>query len=128
MSNASSDPRKQLGDEGERRAARHLRSLGLKILAQHFLTPAGELDLIARDGKTIVFVEVKTRRDRRWSEPQDAVTPEKQRRLTRAAGWYLNQRGWLDRPCRFDVIAIILPATGEPELRHIPAAFAVDRW
>src|SRR3954471_24854248 len=71
-----------LGDRGERLAARHLRRQGLRIILRGYRTPRGEIDLIARDGQTLVFVEVKARRT---GEPVEAVTPEKQRRLTLAA-------------------------------------------
>lgn len=121
------DERQQLGRAGELLAAKFLRRRGLKTIARRFNTPAGEIDLIARDGETIVFVEVKTRRDRKLADPQDAVGAAKRRRMTRAARWFLHHKRCEDRPCRFDVVAIVLPPTGEPEIEHFPAAFAPDR-
>jgi len=121
------DPRHQLGREGERLAERHLRGLGYKTIARQFGTPVGELDLVMRDRDTVVFVEVKTRGDRKFAEPEDAVTREKRRKLTRAARWYLEQARCAERPCRFDVVSIVLPKDGEPQLRHFLDAFEVER-
>ena len=104
---------KVLGDEGERAAARYLKSLGMKVITRGYRTPLGEIDLIARDGNTIVFVEVKTRRD---GHPAEAVTLEKQRRLTMAALQFLRKHRLLDQRCRFDVVAIVWPVGGEPPL------------
>src|SRR4051812_21291586 len=92
---------KLLGDRGERVAARHLRRQGLGIILRGYRTPLGEIDLIARDGPTLVFVEVKARRQ---GEPAEAVTPEKQRRLTLAALEFLKRHGLLEQPSRFDVV------------------------
>src|SRR3712207_7747855 len=79
-----------LGDQGEREAARFLRRRGLRILVRNYRTPQGEIDLIARDGATPVFVEVKSRRR---GTPAEAVTPEKQRKLTLAALHFLKRHG-----------------------------------
>ena len=86
------DPRHRLGREGERLAERFLRLHGLKTVTRHFNTPVGELDLIMRAGETLVFIEVKTRRDRKYADPQEAVRRDKQRRMTRAARWFLAAR------------------------------------
>ena len=117
------DPRHQLGRRGERLAEKYLKKHGLKTVARHYSTPVGELDLVMRDGDTVVFAEVKTRRDRKWADPQDAVGYNKQRCLTRAAQWFIHRKGWDDRPCRFDMIAVILPPDGEPDIEHFPDAF-----
>ncbi len=121
---ADGDPRHALGRAGEALAAEWLCGHGLKLIAHSFSTPVGELDLICRDGQTIVFVEVKTRRDRVHADPEDAVGGRKQRRSLRAARWYLHEKGWEERPCRFDVVTLILPPTGAPEIRHFADAFA----
>jgi putative endonuclease len=123
-----SDPRQALGLEGERLAERFLRRLGLKTVARRYSTPVGELDLVMRDGDTVVFVEVKTRRDRDWADPQDAVRGPKQRKLARCAAWFLQHKGWTDRPCRCDVVAVTLPETGDPQIEHFPDAFTPRRW
>lgn len=111
-----------LGARGEREAARFLRRQGMRILVRGYRTRLGEVDLIARDGSTLVFVEVKTRRQ---GEPAEAVTVEKQRRLTLAALHFLKRHGLLETvPCRFDVVAIVWPeAQGTPRIDHFRAAF-----
>jgi putative endonuclease len=110
-----------LGGRGERLAARHLRRRGMRIITRGYRTPHGEIDLIARDGDTLVFVEVKTRRH---GQPAEAVTPEKQRRLTLAALRFLKQHRLLDVPCRFDVVAIVWPDDRKPPLvEHYRDAF-----
>lgn len=122
-----SDPRHQLGQKGERLAEQLLRKSGLKTVARHFNTPVGELDLVMRDRDTLVFVEVKTRRDRKYADPEDAVTREKRRRMVRTAGWYIEHTGWGDRPCRFDVVTAIVPSEGPPQLEHFEDAFEGGR-
>src|SRR3954471_21363612 len=110
-----------LGDRGEREAARFLRRRGLRVLARGYRTPQGEIDLIARDGATLVFVEVKARRQ---GTPAEAVTPEKQRRITLAALHFLRRYDLLEVPCRFDVVALVWPDERRPPaLEHFPHAF-----
>jgi putative endonuclease len=110
-----------LGDRGERLAARHLRRQGLRIILRGYRTPQGEVDLLARDGPTVVFVEVKARRT---GVPAEAVTPEKQRRLTLAALAFLKQNKLLEHPCRFDVVAIVWPDDRKPPaVEHFRNAF-----
>ncbi|MEX2171212.1 MAG: YraN family protein [Pirellulales bacterium] len=98
-----------LGLRGERHAARYLRRKGYKIVARGTRSRRGELDLVAVDGRTVVFVEVKTRRHA-WDEsPAVAVGDEKQRRIARAALIFLKRHGLLEHAARFDVVAIIWP-------------------
>jgi putative endonuclease len=111
-----------LGARGEALAVEYLRARGCRILAVDHRNSLGELDVVALEGDTVVFVEVKTRRSTEHGEPVDAVTPDKQRRLGRAALAFLKRRGWLDRRCRFDVIAIVW-ADDAPRLTHYPHAF-----
>ena len=115
-----------LGDRGEREAARILRRAGLRVLIRGYRTDQGEVDLIARDGDTLVFVEVKSRSR---GEPAEAVTLEKQRRLTLAALHFLKRHNLLEQPCRFDVVAIVWPEGRQPaSVEHIRDAFeAVGR-
>jgi len=117
------DTRIELGRAGEGLAERFLHERGLKTVARRFSTPVGELDLVMRDGDTVVFVEVKTRGDRDLADPQDAVNLPKQRRMTRAARWFIQRRRWDDEPCRFDVVAVLLPPDGPPEIEHFANAF-----
>src|SRR5262245_12014694 len=116
-----------LGDRGERHAARYLRQQRFRILMRGYRTPHGEIDLVARDGDVLVFVEVKSRRQ---GEPAEAVTPEKQRRLTLAGLRFLTEHGLLEnQPVRFDVVAIVWPDDrGTPSVEHFRNAFeAVGR-
>ena len=113
-----------LGNEGERLAARFLRRRGFRILARQYRTPLGELDLIARDGDCIVFVEVKTRRSGAAGQPHEAVDRAKQAQLTRLALAWLKRYGLLDGRARFDVVSIVWQdAASEPEIVHYRHAF-----
>ena len=115
-----------LGDRGERAAARFLRRRGMRVLTRGYRTRSGEIDLIARDGETLVFVEVKSRQ---WGVPAEAVDLGKQRRITNAAMQFLRKHRLLDVRCRFDIVAIVWPdGRGEPSIDHIADAFpAVGR-
>jgi putative endonuclease len=113
-----------LGDEGEKLAARYLRRIGYKIIARRYRTVLGEIDLIARDGRFLVFVEVKTRRSSASGLPVEAVDLSKQRQLTRLALAYLKQHRLLEWPARFDVVSILWDGTGAPpEIVHYQNAF-----
>lgn len=114
--------RRQLGQAGEDLAVAALKKQGYKILERNYRTPRGEIDLIARQRGVLVFVEVKTRRSAAFGEPQEAVSPAKQARLTRLAGYYLNQKGLGQVKARFDVVAITLRENG-PQIEIIPGAF-----
>ena len=118
-----------LGQQGEDAAARHLTRLGYQILARGDHSKPGELDLVARDGDTVVFVEVKTRRSQEAGHPAEAVNAAKQRRLTRLAVTFLKRYGLLESPARFDVIAVTWPeGQRRPTIEHLPNAFdAVGR-
>jgi putative endonuclease len=115
-----------LGQRGERTAARYLRRHGMRVLYRGYRTRLGEIDLIARDLDTLVFVEVKSRRR---GVPAEAVTLEKQRRLTLAALQFLRRYNLLEQRSRFDVVAIVWPDDRRPpEIEHIRDAFeAVGR-
>jgi putative endonuclease len=119
--------RKSLGLAGEKRAEAFLRAAGMKLIARRFAAPGGEIDLIMSDGREIVFVEVKTRRDDQWTEPEAAVNAAKQRHLASAARHFIHRKRLEDRPCRFDIVAIVMPEHGEPTIRHFPDAFAPRR-
>lgn len=100
--------RRQQGALGERKAGELLESRGYEILEYNFRARGGEIDLVARDGSVLVFVEVKYRRDERSGSPLEAVDPRKQRRICLAASGYLARHGLgLDTPCRFDVVALV---------------------
>lgn len=113
-----------LGDAGERQAADFLARRGFKILARQHSSRIGEVDLVALDGDTIVFVEVKTRRSKGAGDPAEAVTPQKQGKLTRAALAFLKRNGMLERRARFDVVAVLSPDDGtSPVVTHYRDAF-----
>jgi putative endonuclease len=92
------------------------------VLAQNVRCPLGEIDLVARDGPTLVFVEVKSRSSAAFGLPQEAVTKDKQRRLTRLAWWYLKMHRLQHCSARFDVIAITWQET-DPRINWIVNAF-----
>ena len=113
-----------LGERGELLAERALRAAGLRIVGRRVRTPWGEIDLVAKEGRTWVFVEVKTRRATEMREPLEAVTPAKQRQLTKLAVAYLGRRHQLEAPARFDVVGVLWPEEdGTPEVRHVVNAF-----
>ncbi|MEW4565630.1 YraN family protein [Bremerella sp. JC770] len=116
---------KSLGDRGERFACRFLRRQGYTIVARQDRTRLGEIDIIAVQKRTIVFVEVKTRAGDDKGLPVDAVNQEKQQRLTRAALAYMRRHDLLGNcAARFDVIAIVWPDDrAKPRVTHIENAF-----
>jgi putative endonuclease len=119
-----------LGERGERAAARFLRSSGYALIVTRRRHRYGEIDIIAVDGRTVVFVEVKTRRCEQFGRPAEAVDATRQARLTRAALAFLKSHGLLEYSCRFDVIEVIWPE-GErrPTIRHLADAFpAAGKW
>ena len=112
-----------LGERGEEAAARHLLSLGYIILERRFRTRAGEIDLVARDGDTLVFVEVKARTSLACGRPAEAVDGRKRGRIVRAASLYLARHGGGEAPCRFDVVEVLIEPGLSPRLRLIRNAF-----
>ena len=113
--------RQSLGKWGEERAVAELERRGYAILARRYRTRHGEIDIVADDGGTIVFVEVKARETGECGSAAEAVTVRKQRRLASMAVDYLARNHVTDKPCRFDVVAI-----DGPILAVYPAAFDVS--
>ncbi len=111
-----------MGDAGEDLAAAALKKQGYKILERNYVCPLGEVDLVARQGKTYVFIEVKTRQNDRFGLPQEAVNQAKQRKLRLLAYYYLKQKRLGEVSLRFDVVAITLDEAG-PWLEIIQNAF-----
>lgn len=112
------------GDLGEREAARYLKRKGYRIRQSQMRNRLGEIDLIALDGETIVFVEVKSRSSITQGAPFEAVTADKQRRLTNAALAYLKRHRLLERRCRFDVVSVVWPAgVARHQIEHFEHAF-----
>jgi putative endonuclease len=118
------DRRLPLGRRGENAAARYLRRLGYVIVARGHRGLIGEIDLVAVDGRTLVFIEVKTRTSQDAGHPADAVDEKKQRRLTRLALSYMKRHDLLENPARFDVVAVTWPTKGSrPVIEHFQSAF-----
>ncbi len=115
-------PHDPLGERGENVAAKYLTSLGYKILQRNFMTKVGEVDIVARDGKVLVFVEVKTRTESN-PRPEDQVNLEKQHQISKASSLYLSRFGYPQPPARFDIIAIVWPDGREPQIQHYQNAF-----
>jgi putative endonuclease len=116
------DRRQRYGEAGETLAARVLRRQGYRILETNYRTPIGEIDLIARERDTIVFVEVKARRSPHFGHPKAAVTALKQRKLSMVALYYLKTTGQSGAKARFDVVAIC-GATERSEVEVVRNAF-----
>ena len=120
------DFRKKLGALGEQLAAEKLQRRGYKILLRNWRCPYGEIDIIARDGSTLVVVEVKTRRGRRAGTPEQGVDARKQRRLCELAQCYVETTGW-EGDVRLDVVAVELSSAGELlRVTHWPGA--IECW
>jgi putative endonuclease len=116
---------KSLGQRGEDAAARFLKRQGFRIIERSHDSPLGEIDIIAVDERTVVFVEVKTRTTVDAGHPTEAIDATKQRRMTQAALAYLKSKLLLQQPARFDVIAITWPGDShEPAIEHFKNAFA----
>ena len=116
--------RQHLGKTGETLAAGFLERRGYRILQRNYRTPPGEIDLVAQDGKTLVFVEVKTRRSYRYGSAKTSVTAEKRRRLSLAALVYLKRTGLMHTPARFDVVTVDA-AMDPPQIEVICNAFDI---
>lgn len=112
-----------LGRRGEDLAVRALKKKDYRILARRERSRLGEIDIVARDGEVLVFVEVKTRRGPRFGTPVEAVDRKKQRKLTRLALAYSARRGWSESPIRFDVVGVEFPAHRRPEVKIYQNAF-----
>ena len=111
---------------GEELARRALKKRGYRILASRERSRLGEIDIVARDGPALVFVEVKTRRGGRFGKPVEAVDRRKQKKLVRLALAYAARRGLSDTPIRFDVVGVELPTEGSPSIRVYRDAFGED--
>ena len=111
-----------VGAYGERVAAQHLVRQGMAVLCTNWRCRYGEIDIVARDGSMLVFVEVKTRA---YDDPtpEEQVNTIKHHQLTKAGKFYLSRYGSPQPPARFDVIAIVWPQGREPQIRHTQNAF-----
>jgi putative endonuclease len=119
------DYRKRTGREGEEKAVFYLKQKGYRILERNYRAERGEIDIIALDQDTLVFVEVKTKRHDNFGEPESWVGRKKQEKIGKAAQVYLQKHSMEDKDCRFDVIGI----TTEKQkmiIRHIQDAFWLE--
>ena len=112
----------KFGERSENLAVWYLKKNGYKIIEQNYRNRIGEIDIIARDKKTIVFVEVKSRRSIRFGSPKQAVTPKKQRQISMVALYYLKDTKQSDAKARFDVVAIT-SNRDEPRIEIVKNAF-----
>ena len=113
------DVRTDLGRRGETLAARHLTSLGMQVLARNWRCPGGELDLVLRQGSTLIACEVKTRSGTGFGDPLDAITPAKQARLRRLLATWATEHGGGAEVLRVDSVGIVWPEHERPLLRHV---------
>jgi putative endonuclease len=112
-----------LGKEGEDAAVRFLKKKRYKIVGLGFRMFHGEIDIIAYDRQTLVFIEVKTRTNSDYGFPEESVTPAKQEQIRKIAQGYLAKSRLGDIPCRFDVVSILIGDGSRPLIKHIENAF-----
>ncbi len=112
-----------LGRAGEEIACDYLVKKRYAIVARRFRMFRGEIDIIARDGATLVFIEVKARADESHGRPEESVTPGKQRQIRKIARGYLVENPCGDADCRFDVISILFRGANDYRLEHFIDAF-----
>lgn len=118
--------RRALGSEGEALAAAHLAQLGFEVLSRNVRSPVGEIDLVARKGEELHFVEVKCRGSGSLMTSDETVLPQQIKRIRKAAEWYLRQheREWKRLPsCSFGVVAIDSDENEERRIEYIEDAF-----
>ena len=112
-----------LGRRGERLAEEFLTDAGLVILDRNWRCPQGEIDLVARDGDELVFVEVKTRTSAAFGHPLEAITAPKFARLKRLAAAWCAEHQTRARGIRLDAVAVLAPPAGEPVIEHLRRIF-----
>jgi len=112
-----------VGSRGEDLATAFLERKGFAIIERNFRCKSGEIDIVAREGSTLVFIEVKSRKTLSYGVPQLAVTPFKQRQISKAALTWLARNNQHDKPARFDVLAILLSSEYQHQIEHIRNAF-----
>ncbi|PJI94431.1 YraN family protein [Luteimicrobium subarcticum] len=108
-----------VGRYGEELAVRHVTERGWQVLDRNWRSRTGELDVVAREGTTLVVIEVKTRRGTGFGHPAEAVTPAKVARLRRLAGEWLAAHDQRPREVRLDVVAVVLPRAGRARIEHL---------
>ena len=121
--------RQRSGQRAEQLAAAHLRRAGYTIETANVRFPVGELDLIARDGETLCFIEVRSRSSTQFGLASESLTSTKRRHFVKAVQWYLQRRRprW-EGPIRFDVVAVQQTPDGRAQLELIRSAFDASAW
>jgi putative endonuclease len=117
--------KQKFGKMGEALAVKHLKKQGYEIVCVNYKTRLGEIDIIAKDKDTIVFVEVKSRSSSAYGSPKDAVTPDKQQRISKTALHYLKSTAQMNARARFDVVAVC-SSNGKCEVEIIKNAFGLS--
>lgn len=113
-----------LGKAGEALACNYLKKCGYHILARNYRTKMGEIDIVARDGACLVFVEVKTRQSYAYGLPEESVNNKKMHKLTRLAQLYIRNKRLYDAEARFDIVSVLIPDRfGKKSIRLIKNAF-----
>jgi putative endonuclease len=115
--------RRWRGQQGEQMAVQFLRHRGYRIAQQNYRCRVGEVDIIAWDGPTLVFIEVKTKGQTTFGAPQAMVDTHKQKKIVHVAMVYVQEQRLQDTNLRFDVVAITLLPGASPEVTHVPGAF-----
>ncbi len=118
------DLRRRRGDAGEQMAVSFLQQLGYRIAARNYRLRVGEIDIVAWDGATLVVVEVKTKAQQKFGQPEEMVGRRKQLTLERVAMAYIQRHEHYDIDVRFDVVAVQLGPNAAAEVTHIPAVFS----
>ena len=121
---SKTSPTARVGKRGERLAARFLSRQGYQVLARNVHYGRYEIDIIAREGDTLAFVEVKTRRSGEIALPEQNITSAKQRHIRQAAYRYIADHPEPDVYYRFDVVSIVIPEKGKPEITLFRDAFS----
>jgi len=115
--------RQALGRKGEEVAVDFLKKQGYRIIKRNYRCRAGEIDIVVKEGSSLVFVEVKSRRSTHFGLPEEAVSYEKRRHLTTVALGYLTHHRIKETKCRFDVVSVLMNENGVKEIRLIKNAF-----
>ncbi|MFA5384483.1 MAG: YraN family protein [Eubacteriales bacterium] len=119
-----SNQKQNLGRRGEDEAVSYLRKKGYLLLQRNYRCPLGEIDIIAREGKTLVFIEVRSRSSDRFGTPQESVNRKKILKIYKVAQYYLKAVQKEEEPVRFDVLALLFDIENQlKHLDHIKGAF-----
>ena len=114
--------KRAVGNYGESIAVEYLKKKAYKIIERNFRCPFGEIDIIAKENNTIVFVEVKSRKSKDFALPEQAVDRNKQKNIIKVAQYFLNKNNLRNVPCRFDIVSFI---ENESEIKLIRNAFEI---